>query len=94
MESPPSKVVPQTVHSRIMNRYPRTKYHSHTCSPLCCQQSPAADCGLFAIAFATMLAYGEQSWTLPVRSKQVEATSAEVSTGREDDTTPIEEESA
>ena len=43
--------------------------------------------------WSTALAYGEQPG-LPVQSKQGEATSAEVSAGQGDDTTPIEEESA
>ena len=60
MDSPPSKVVPQDC-PRQNNRSPPTKYRSHTWSPLAADgPPPAADCSLFAIAFATTLAYGEQ----------------------------------
>ena len=64
VDSPPSKVVPPDC-SRQNNWSPRTKYRSHTCSPPAADGPPAADCGLFAIAFATAHAstahaYGEQ----------------------------------
>jgi len=76
---------------RQNNRSPRTKYRSHTWSPLaadgppCCRLRPFRNC---------LLAYGEQPGHCLLNQKQGEATSAEVSAGRGDDTTPIEEESA
>jgi len=64
VDSPPSKVVPPDC-LRQNNRSLRTKYRSHTWSP------PAADCGLFAIAFATALAYGEQPGHCPFNQNKV-----------------------
>ena len=46
---------------RQNNRSPPDQISQPYLVPPCCQQSPAADCSLFAIAFATMLAYGEQA---------------------------------
>ena len=64
--------------------------------PLLPTVPPAADCSLFAIAFASALAHGEQPGhcLFRIRSKQGKATSAEVSAEGGDDTTPTEEESA
>ena len=88
MDSPPLKAVPPDC-PRQNNRSPWTKYRSHTWSP------PAADCDLFAVAFATVLVYGEQpGHCLFDQNKVMEAISAEVSAGGGDDTTLIEEESA
>ena len=60
LESPPSPDCP-----RQNNRSPPTKYRSHTWS------LPAADFGLFAIAFATALAYGEQPGHCPFNQNKV-----------------------
>jgi len=54
VDGPPSKVVPP-VCPQQNNPSPWAKFRSYTWSP------PAADCSLFAIAFATVLAYREQS---------------------------------
>ena len=70
VDSPPSKVVPPDC-PRQNNRSPRTKYRSHTWSPLLPTVPPAADCGHLAIAFATALAYGEQPGRCPFNQNKV-----------------------
>ena len=68
---------------------PRTKYRSHTWSP------SGADGPRRLQPFRNCLCHStciwRTAWTLPVRSKQGEGTSAEASAGGRDDTTPIEE---
>jgi len=61
--------------------------------PLLLTVPPAADCGLFAIAFATALAYGEQPRHCLFDQNEVRQHLLK-SAGGGDDTTPIEEESA
>ena len=100
VDSPPSKAVPPNC-PRQNNQSPGPNIAAIP-GPPCCRRSPllptvplAADCGLFAIAFATALAYGEQpGHCLFDQNKVMEAISAEVSAGGGDDTTLIEEESA
>ena len=63
--------------------------------PLLPTVPPAADCSLFAIAFATALAYGEQPGHClfdQIKVRQHQLTSLQALRG--DDTTPIEEKSA
>ena len=60
MDGPPSEAVPQTVHGRIIDP-PRPNFAAIPGPPLLPTVPPAANCSLFAIAFATALAYGEQS---------------------------------
>ena len=77
---PPPKWSPWTVHGRIIGP-PGPNIAAIPGPPLLPTVPPAADCGLFAIAFATALAYGEQPGRCLlyiIRSKQGEATSAEV----------------
>ena len=93
VDSPPSKVVPLDC-PRQNNRSPQTKYRSHTWSPLAADSPPGCRLRPFRNCLCHSTCIWRTAWTLPVQSKQGEATSAEVSAGRGDDTTPIEEESA
>ena len=90
---PPRKWSPRTVHGRIIGPL-GPNIAAIPGPPLLPTVPPAADCSLFAIAFCHSTCIWRTAWTLPVLLKQGEATSAEVSAGGGDDTTPIEEESA
>ena len=87
---PPRKWSPPDC-PRQNNRSPRTKYRSHTWSPHAADGPP---CCRLRPCLCHSACIWRTTWTLPVRSKQGEATSAEVSAGGGDDTTPTEEESA
>ena len=83
---PPWKWSPQTVHGRIIGP-PGPNIAAIPGLP-CCRLRPFHNCLCHSTCILRTV------WTLPVQSKQGEATPAEVSAGRWDDTTPIEEESA
>ena len=89
---PPRKRSPQTAHGRIIGP-PQPNIAAIPGPPLLLTVSPAADCGLFAIAFATALAYGEQPGRCLLDQNKVRQHLLK-SAGGGDDTTPIEEKSA
>jgi len=67
---PPRKWSPRTVHGRIIGP-PGPNIAAIPGPPLLPTVPPAADCGLFAIAFATALAYGEQPGHCPFNQNKV-----------------------
>jgi len=75
VDSPTSKAVPRTVNGRIIG--PPDQISQPYLVPSCCCRSPllpvppAADCGLFAIAIATALAYGEQPGHCPFNQNKM-----------------------
>ena len=74
---PPRKRSPRTAHGRIIGP-PRTKYRSHNWSPPAADGPPGCRLQLFRNCLCHSTCIWRTAWTLPVRSKQGEATSAEV----------------
>ena len=89
---PPRKRSPWTAHGRIIGP-PRPNITAIPVPPLLPTVPPAAACSLFAIAFATALAYGEQPGRCLLDQNKVRQHLLK-SEGGGDDTTPIEEELA
>ena len=82
MDSPPSKAVPPDG-PRQNNRSPRPKFHSDTWSPSAADGPPCCRLQPFRNCLCHSACIWRTAWTPPVRSKQDEATSAEVSAGGE-----------
>ena len=92
MGSPGGPLSRGTVHGGIIGP-PGPNIAAIPGSPLLPTVPPAADCGLFTIAFATVLAYGEQPGRCLLDQNKVRQHLLK-SAGGGDDTTPIGEESA
>ena len=73
VDSPPLKVVPPDC-PRQNNRSPRTKYRSHTWSPPAADGPPCCRLWPFRNCLCHSTCIWRTAWTLPVQSKQGEAT--------------------